>query len=125
MFEIVHSLVHRTRAAMAKGLMNLILVLHGEHVTCDSLEDTAELSGDGKYMTINFVFCGTLRTIRIAIDRKNIENNTYVLKDTDGNVIDKIVSSVPGLDRILFSKLNLSAIDPQVSDIDVIGEFDD
>lgn len=124
MFELIHSLVHKSRVTLANGLMNLILMLHGEHVTCDSMEDTAEISEDGKSMVINFVFCGTLRSIRIAFDRKRLENNTYIIKDKTGDEIARHISSVPGLDKIIFSKLNILDIYPTASDI-IVDESDD
>lgn len=118
-------MIHRSRVALANGLMNLILTLHGDHVTCDSMEDTAELSEDGRYMVINFVFCGTLRTIRVAFDRKQIETNTYVFKNSSGDEIGRVASSVPGLDKIVFSKLNVMSIYPHVSEIEMVEDDDD
>lgn len=124
MIGIIQSLIHRSRTALANGLMGLILILHGEHVTCDSLEDTAEMSEDGKSMIINFVFCGTLRKIRIAFDRKQISNNTFVIRDKDGVEIERFVSSVPGLDDIIFSKTNLTSMFPELSEIEVLEDDD-
>lgn len=117
MFEFVQTLVHRSRTALANGLMNLIVRLHGDHVTCDSTEDTAELSEDGNSMIINFVFCGTLRTIRLPFDRRNIVSNTFVLMDKDGEEIDRLTSSVPGLDDVVFSKANLQKIYPGTHEV--------
>lgn len=125
MFEYIHTLVHRSRVALANGLMNLILRLHGEHVTCDSMEDTAEMSEDGRHMIINFVFCGTLRTIKIAFDRRRISSNIYIFRNKSGDEIGREVSSVPGIDSVVFSKLNLMGIYPELSEIESITDDDD
>lgn len=125
MFEFVQTLVHRSRTALANGLMNLIVRLHGDHVTCDSAEDTAELSEDGRSMIINFVFCGTLRTIRLPFNRRNIVSKTFVLRNEQGEEIDMMVSSVPGLDGVVFSQYNLEGIYPDLHEIEELDEFDD
>lgn len=120
----INYIVHHTKLAISNGLMNLIIRLRGDHVSCDSLEDTAELSKDGKSLVINFVFCGTVRTITIGFNRTQLDDKTYIIKDVEGNVLDTLISSVPGIDQVMFSKVNLSLLYPNMSTVEIQDEDD-
>lgn len=102
------TLIHRLKRFTVNKLLDFIVYMNGDHVSCDSETDTAELSDDRRRMVINFVFCGQKHKIELGYENHALEPMVYDIFDEDGHVIvTEQRTSIPGLERVLFSRDNL------------------
>lgn len=74
-------------------------------------EDTAELVHDRRGLKIEFVFGGRAREIVLPYNPYRILTTEYALTYKDEDLpFTNVVSTVPGLDEVVFNRENLSKI---------------
>lgn len=107
----LHTLYHKVKRFTVNKLLDFIVYMNGDHVSCDSETDTAELSDDRRRMIINFVFCGQKHKIELGYEPHVLEPMLYDIYDEDGKIISMNQKvSIPGLESILFSKENMALV---------------